>query len=289
MSRCRRGVWGTEKLIGKLKDFIAKVKAYFDGLTTNTKAEAALLKEMRDGGLHYLECIVDAYDKAATAAVENYQGAETRSEGGENQYMAGGHGGKNDGNAEQIGRYAYPQPFAAAQPCAVVISQRQRDGVEHMDGREHVGGRIRAPQSAYRAGKDIIAVNVSGTQVGTIGYDCAEQQREGHAGKQRQAQPPEFPPVIEPQQIEQCTGDPGEPQVIRDDGVFTERNQIIQPAVEHQIRHLDALFQQFEKRKIKDQVAGHELDGMVFAPCTNHKKHSFLRKKAAAGGPFPLR
>ena len=79
-----------EKLIGKLKDFIAKVKAYFDGLTTNTKAEAALLKEMRDGGLHYLEGIVEAYDKAATAAVENYQGAETRSEGGEDQYMARG-------------------------------------------------------------------------------------------------------------------------------------------------------------------------------------------------------
>lgn len=65
-----------EKLIGKLKDFIAKVKAYFDGLTTNTKAEAALLKEMRDGGLHYLERIVEAYDKAATAAVESYQGAD---------------------------------------------------------------------------------------------------------------------------------------------------------------------------------------------------------------------
>lgn len=90
MSRCRRGVWGTEKLIGKLKDFIAKVKAYFDGLTTNTKVEAALLKEMRDGGLHYLERIVEAYDKAATAAVESYQGAETRSEGGETQYMARG-------------------------------------------------------------------------------------------------------------------------------------------------------------------------------------------------------
>lgn len=81
MSHCRRGVWGTEKLIGKLKDFIAKVKAYFDGLTTNTKAEAALLKEMRDGGLHYLERIVEAYDKAATAAVESYRGVETRSEG----------------------------------------------------------------------------------------------------------------------------------------------------------------------------------------------------------------
>ena len=31
---------------------------------------------MRDGGLHYLERIVEAYDKAATAAVESYQGAE---------------------------------------------------------------------------------------------------------------------------------------------------------------------------------------------------------------------
>lgn len=48
------------------------------------------MKEMRDGGLHYLEHIVEAYDKAATAAVESYQGAETRSEGGETQYMARG-------------------------------------------------------------------------------------------------------------------------------------------------------------------------------------------------------
>lgn len=54
------------------------------------QAEGLHLKEMRDGGLHYLERIVEAYDKAATAAVENYQGAETRSEGGENQYMARG-------------------------------------------------------------------------------------------------------------------------------------------------------------------------------------------------------
>ena len=86
-----------EKLIGKLKDFIAKVKAYFDGLTTNTKAEAALLKEMRDGGLHYLERIVEAYDKAATAAVENYQGAETRSEGGDENGRI--HSGQHERNA----------------------------------------------------------------------------------------------------------------------------------------------------------------------------------------------
>ena len=89
-----------EKLIGKLKDFIAKVRAYFDGLTTNTKAEAALLKEMRDGGLHYLERIVEAYDKAATAAVENYQGAETRSEGGDENGRI--HSGQHERNAGEV-------------------------------------------------------------------------------------------------------------------------------------------------------------------------------------------
>ena len=93
-----------EKLIGKLKDFIAKVKAYFDGLTTNTKAEAALLKEMRDGGLHYLERIVEAYDKAATAAVENYQGAETRNEGGdENGRIHSGQHERNSGGIAERG------------------------------------------------------------------------------------------------------------------------------------------------------------------------------------------
>ena len=70
VSRCRRGAWGTEK--------------------THRQAEGLHLKEMRDGGLHYLERIVEAYDKAATAAGESYQGAETRSEGSENQYMARG-------------------------------------------------------------------------------------------------------------------------------------------------------------------------------------------------------
>ena len=89
-----------EKLIGKLKEFIAKVRTYFDGLTTNTKAEAALLKEMRDGGLHYLERIVEAYDKAATAAVENYQGAETRSEGGDENGRI--HSGQHERNAGGI-------------------------------------------------------------------------------------------------------------------------------------------------------------------------------------------
>lgn len=38
------------------------------------QAEGLHLKEMRDGGLHYLERIVEAYDKAATAAVGSYQG-----------------------------------------------------------------------------------------------------------------------------------------------------------------------------------------------------------------------
>lgn len=40
------------------------------------QAERLHLKEMRDGGLHYLERIVEAYDKAATEPVGSYQGVE---------------------------------------------------------------------------------------------------------------------------------------------------------------------------------------------------------------------
>ena len=46
VSRCRRGVWGTEKLIDKLKDFIAKVKAAT--AETSGVGSAGMADERRD-------------------------------------------------------------------------------------------------------------------------------------------------------------------------------------------------------------------------------------------------
>lgn len=65
-----------ERLIGKLKEFIADIKAYFASIKGSAqKTEAALLKREVNGELHYLQSIVDAFDSIAEKAVENYQAA----------------------------------------------------------------------------------------------------------------------------------------------------------------------------------------------------------------------
>ena len=125
-----------EKLIGKLKDFIAKVKAYFDGLTTNTKAEAALLKEMRDGGLHYLERIVEAYDKAATAAVENYQGAD-------NVLQENGIDVSEDGKSASMDAFSVRTMLNEEQKKSVVKALAERFDVTE----EEAGGWLKAETS----------------------------------------------------------------------------------------------------------------------------------------------
>ena len=66
-------------LANKIKDalhkFLARVKAYFDGLVSNPSREAQALKVEVNGAVKYLEGIVDKWDAMALAAVENYQNA----------------------------------------------------------------------------------------------------------------------------------------------------------------------------------------------------------------------
>lgn len=58
-----------EKLLEKLKEFVASIKSHFATLTPNTNKGAQQLKESGK----YFEDIVKLYDKVATEAVENYQ------------------------------------------------------------------------------------------------------------------------------------------------------------------------------------------------------------------------
>lgn len=66
-------------LANKIKDalhkFLARVKAYFDGLVSNPSREAQALKVEVNGAVKYLEGIVDKWDAMALAAVENYKNA----------------------------------------------------------------------------------------------------------------------------------------------------------------------------------------------------------------------
>ena len=62
-----------EKLLAKLKEFLADLKEYFNTVRDNSAKEANALKEQVEGAVHYVDNIVKLFDKVALEAVENYQ------------------------------------------------------------------------------------------------------------------------------------------------------------------------------------------------------------------------
>lgn len=63
-----------EKLLAKLKEFLADLKAYFEAIKgTPSTRESKALKEQVGDGVRYVESIVKLFDKVALGAVENYQ------------------------------------------------------------------------------------------------------------------------------------------------------------------------------------------------------------------------
>ena len=62
-----------EKLLDKLKEFLADLKDYFNTIGHNRSREANALKEQVGEAVHYVDNIVKLFDKVATQAVENYQ------------------------------------------------------------------------------------------------------------------------------------------------------------------------------------------------------------------------
>ena len=62
-----------EKLLEKLKEFLDDLKAYFNTIGHNPSREANVLKDQVGEAVHYVESIVELFDKVAIGAVENYQ------------------------------------------------------------------------------------------------------------------------------------------------------------------------------------------------------------------------
>jgi N12 class adenine-specific DNA methylase len=62
-----------DKLLEKLKEFLADLKEYFKTIGHNPSREANALKEQVGEAVHYVENIVKMFDEGAVSAVENYQ------------------------------------------------------------------------------------------------------------------------------------------------------------------------------------------------------------------------
>ena len=147
-----------------------------------------------------------------------------------------------------------------------------------MDGRADVGGGVGAVQKAHSLRKDIAARHPVGAQVQRRGQHRVARQCNGHAGEQRQAQPPEVLPRGLPQQIEQGEGDPHEPCKVGDHRIFAERDQIVQTAVHQNAAQGDVCLQIVKNGKIKYRIQRHEPDGVARKPAAFHRIASFCRR-----------
>ena len=117
-----------------------------------------------------------------------------------------------------------------------------------MDGRADVHRRVAAVDHPHKLRKNVGARHVFRAQGQAVRHNGIEQKRHRHAGEQRNAQPPEILPRGLIQQIKQRKRNPRKPQNIRYNGIFAERDQIVQLAVYPQIRCLDRALQQRKKR-----------------------------------------
>lgn len=62
-----------QKLLDHLKEFIQKIKDHFAFIGETSAPEVAAVTEQIDGAVRYVEKIVEAFDRVAVQAVENYQ------------------------------------------------------------------------------------------------------------------------------------------------------------------------------------------------------------------------
>lgn len=69
-----------QRILDKLKEFVAKVKEAFAKMVPNNKAAANAMKENVDGTLRYAQNIVDLFDRMTVDAVERYQRARATQE-----------------------------------------------------------------------------------------------------------------------------------------------------------------------------------------------------------------
>lgn len=65
----------SRRILTKLKEFLKDITDYFNSIKSNPSYEANLIKSEVEGIMQYTQSIVDAWDKAAVAAVENRQKA----------------------------------------------------------------------------------------------------------------------------------------------------------------------------------------------------------------------
>ena len=152
------------KLLEKLKEFVADLKAYFSSIDPNSSREANALKEQIGESVKYVENIVKLFDKVAVEAVTNYQATvatdiETNTDGGINHA---------EQRAEQKERSETVHPGGNSTVEAAQGEDGDRSGVSEGNGgirgvSDRFRGRRGLSSEEYRYPKESFITPQSGT------------------------------------------------------------------------------------------------------------------------------
>ena len=172
------------KLLEKLKEFVADLKAYFSSLNQNSSREANALKEQIGESVKYVENIVKLFDKVAVEAVTNYQATvatdiETNTDGGINHA---------EQRAEQEERTETVHPGGTSTVEATQREDGNRSGVSEENGEvrgvsDRSRGRRGLSSEEYRYPKESFITPKSGSVEAEAIAELAAYGVEGYVVK----------------------------------------------------------------------------------------------------------
>lgn len=161
------------------------------------------------------------------------------------------HGGQADGRHGKEGGAA--EEAVLPQPFAVHHRDVDADGVVHVDAGQHVGTGVHFVKGGYHGAENIFVRVDDGAEVCAVGVDGADCQADGHACKQKGAQPVKIP-LVRKKEVQDGSGHIYKPEQIWDDKILIKRNIVVQRYMDNVVTGSHRLLQIEKPGKVDEGV-----------------------------------
>lgn len=144
------------KLLEKLKEFAADIRAYFKTIGSNRDAGAKALKEQVGETVKYLDSIIEMFDTAATEAVETFQKAYAVDEAVSTEQVAGK---LENAEASTVSEETETAETEAAQVKSEPKTTTSEHGYTVTDNTEYGSVEVKFNEKPSEAVRDVLKAN----------------------------------------------------------------------------------------------------------------------------------
>lgn len=144
------------KLLEKLKEFAADIRAYFKTIGSNRDAGAKALKEQVGETVKYLDSIIEMFDTAATEAVETFQKAYAIDEAVSTEQVAGK---LENAEASTVSEETETAETEAAQVKSEPKTTTSEHGYTVTDNTEYGSVEVKFNEKPSEAVRDVLKAN----------------------------------------------------------------------------------------------------------------------------------